>query len=132
MGVRHLSLKALNSLFASGDKVFRFRFVVIDRANDPLDIGELRLREGLEGWIRCKELRCDLVDLFVGALRGEHDRDKKLVLVLKVQLGVWIRIELREGFEEELFLLRGHEGGFYSGGRMPASGAGELTAPVQT
>jgi hypothetical protein len=68
------------------DEILGFRLIVIDGTNYFLDVGEFRFRESLEGRIAFEELRRDLVNLLVGALRGEHDRDEELILILKVEL----------------------------------------------
>ncbi len=85
----------MHGFAGAGDEVFRFCFVIINRSNDSLYISELRLGECLEIRIALKKLRRHLIHLLVGALRGEHHGDKKLILILKSKLGVRIRIEPR-------------------------------------
>ena len=113
MRVWNLRVESLDSFLAGSDKMLRFCFVVIDRANDPLNVRELCLRERLERRIGFEKLRSHLVHFFVGALSGEHTGDQQLVLVFKVEFRVGIRVQLRERLNEKFRIFRGHWGGFY-------------------
>lgn len=58
-----------------------------------VQLGSIRLRHALHVGETREHGRRDLVDLLVGALRGQHDRHQRLVGVGEMQFGLGLGIE---------------------------------------
>jgi hypothetical protein len=92
---------------AAGADIFRLVTVQADRAQIVFESGGIGLRVVTRRAIFFEECGRDLVDLDVGALRGENGRDEQFERVGKVQFAMRVRVNTGQGGAERFCALGG-------------------------